>query len=584
MDWNLDDLYTSFTDPRMIADKQRLKELIASFEEYGKNIEQYSDQEVLQAYVDYQSEYMDKMYILESYASLILSVDTTNQEALTSMNELEALEVLWVEPTVIVEKRIASIPDLSACIKKAELEEYTFCFEQIRKGQEHILSQREEMIIAKMQNSGSNAFAKLKDQLIGNHLVDYEGEEVPLTVILNKAYSKSEYERKTAYEAEIASYAKIEQSVAACLNGIKKEAQTISELRGYDSVLDQTLEQSLMSKNTLNSMLMVIQESLPDFRRYLKAKAKHLGHENGLPFYDLYAPVVESNQTYPYEKGCEIVIEQFGKFSKDLSDFASEAIHSHWIDVLPKKGKVGGAFCANLHPIQESRFLLNYGDSFNDVITLGHELGHGFHGACLYNEKTLNASYPMPIAETASTFCETLIQQALLQNASKEEKIAILESELSGCTQVIVDIYSRFLFEQKLFDKEKNGIYTVEEIKSLMVESQKASYGDGLDENYLHPYMWTWKPHYYYANSNYYNFPYAFGLLMAKGLYALYQQKGPLFAKDYEKFLSITGKNTIEDIALSIGIDLSKPDFFRASMQIIIDEIDEFIALLEEED
>ena len=225
---------------------------------------------------------------------------------------------------------------------------------------------------------------------------------------------------------------------------------------------------------------------------------------------------------------------------------------------------------------------MNFGGSFSDVVTLAHELGHGFHGECLNNESTLNSYYPMPIAETASTFCETIIKRAALEKADKDEALAILEAEISDCTQVIVDIYSRFIFENNLFEKRKESALTVDEIKELMINAQKESYGDGLDQNYLHPYMWTWKPHYYDPEYNYYNFPYAFGLLFARGLYKKYMDCRDGFAEEYEKLLSITGKNDLEDITKVIGIDITKKDFWESSLKSIEEDIELFLKLSDE--
>ena len=258
---------------------------------------------------------------------------------------------------------------------------------------------------------------------------------------------------------------------------------------------------------------------------------------------------------------------------------AQKAINNDWIDVEPREGKVGGAFCAGIHTLGESRILLNFGGSFGDVVTMAHELGHGFHGECLKNESILNSNYPMPIAETASTFCETIIKKAAIKDATEKEALSILETEISDCTQVIVDIYSRFLFEKSVFEERKESALTVERIKELMLNAQKEAYGDGLDENYLHPYMWAWKPHYYDANYNYYNFPYAFGLLFAKGLYAEYLKKGSDFVSEYERLLSITGKNKIADITKEVGIDIHDKEFWKNSLKTIEEDIEKFIML-----
>lgn len=340
-----------------------------------------------------------------------------------------------------------------------------------------------------------------------------------------------------------------------------------------------TLEESRMDEDILNAMLTAIKESLPTFRKYLKRKAEILGHKNGLPFYDLYAPVIEKEMKFTFEEGKAFVEKNFRKFSDNLADFVLKAFENNWLDVYPKEGKVGGAFCASIKDIKESRILLNYGNSFSDVVTMAHELGHGFHGECLNNETMLNSEYPMTLAETASNFCEILIKKSAVKEASKEEAFAILEAEISDCNQVIVDIYSRFLFESEVFEKRKESSLSVEEINNAMLNAQKEAYGDGLDNNYLHKYMWTWKPHYYYATANFYNFPYAFGNLFAKGLYAEYLKRGDSFCKEYEELLAVTGKNMVADVTKIMNIDVHDVNFWRNSLKLIEEDIEKFIEL-----
>ncbi|MBS5115706.1 MAG: M3 family oligoendopeptidase [Erysipelotrichaceae bacterium] len=580
--WNLDDLYLSFEDEHFLQDIENLKKEIEEFNELAKKINTLSKVEGLESYLQHLATLTTLSYRLEAFISLTQSVDTTNKEALRYDDILNQLLTKTVIAQVTIEKWIGELNDIETYAKQSSLiQTHSYILNEIIKMNQYRLSENEENIIANMKNTGSNAWLKLKDQLIANHKVSIDGQEYPLTMVLNMAYDSDKEVRKKAYEAEIASYSKIEQGVAACLNAIKGEVLTECQLRGYHSVLEHTLIHSRMSQETLNSMLQAMEEYLPVFRKYLKAKAKALGYQNGLPFYELYAPINQADMKFDYSSGAEFVIKQFNTFSSHLASFASKAIQQNWIDVYPRANKVGGAFCLNLPFIKQSRFLLNYGNTFSDVTTLSHELGHGFHGECLKNESILNTDYPMPIAETASTFSETIIKKAAIKQASQEEALAILEAEISDCTQVIVDIYSRYLFEKNLFKERKTSALSVERIKTLMIESQKAAYGDGLDPDYLHPYMWTWKPHYYSASSNFYNFPYAFGLLLAKGLYAIYLKEGKEFALKYEQFLSMTGKNDLETITKSIGIDITKPEFWRNSLKIIEEDIQNFIRLLE---
>jgi len=213
------------------------------------------------------------------------------------------------------------------------------------------------------------------------------------------------------------------------------------------------------------------------------------------------------------------------------------------------------------------------------MTTLAHELGHGYHGACLMKEEYLNSDYPMPIAETASIFCETIVKEAALKTANKEEAFSMLENDISDSAQVIVDIYSRFIFESEVFKRRESGSLSVNELKEIMLDAQKEAYGNGLDPDFLHPYMWLCKPHYYSADYNFYNFPYAFGLLFSKGLYAEYLKKGKEFTAEYDRMLSVTGKMSIEDVVKVMNIDVHDPGFWRSSLELIEKDIDRFIKL-----
>ena len=586
LNWSLKEIYTSFECDEFKKDILKLKDMINEINDYSCELEKYSDIDNLESYIKKFTTFKDLSYKLSIYINLSLSVNTKNTEALKYSDILDNELTEIVESETKIKRYISNIKNIDDLINKSGLlKEHEYILKEIVEESKYLLTNKEEKIIASMKNTGSNAWSKLKDNLISNLMVDIDKdgkkESLPLTVVLNMAYDDNEEIRKKAYEAEIASYKKVEEGVAAALNGIKGEVIAISNLRGYESPLYMTLKQSRLSEQSLNAMLDAIKENLPIFRKYLRRKGEVLGYKNGLPFYDLYAPVSKADMKFSYEEACKFVEKNFRTFSDNLGDFAHKAIYNSWIDVMPKEGKVGGAFCENIHFLKESRFLLNFGGNFGDVVTLAHELGHGFHGECLNDESTLNSDYPMPIAETASTFCETIIKKAALKEATKEEALTILETEISDCTQVIVDIYSRFLFEKSVFHKRKESSLTVEEIKELMIKAQKEAYGDGLDNNYLHPYMWAWKPHYYDADYNYYNFPYAFGLLFARGLYAEYLKKGSSFSSDYEKLLSITGKNNLEDVAKSMNININNIDFWRSSLKTIENDIEKFISLTE---
>ena len=584
-EWSLNELYSSFSSKEFKSDLTKLDNEIEGIKEFSNNINnEKNDKEALESLINK----LEGVYLLlnklSAFANFALSTNSKNIEGRKYLDVINSKNSSLAEPLTKIYKWIGTINNIEDIIKSSKLlKEHEFFIKELKDKNKYMLSEKEEAIIAKMRNTGSDAWLNYKDYLISTHKVninlDNEEKELPLTVVLNMAYDSNKEVRKKAYEAEIKSYEKIEEGIAAALNGIKGEVITVSDIKGYKSPLHMTLEESRLDEEILNSMLDAIKESLPVFRKYLRRKAEILGYKEGLPFYDLYAPVINKEMKFTFEEGKAFVEKNFRSFSDNLANFALKAFENNWIDVYPKEGKVGGAFCESIKAINESRILLNYGESFSDVVTMAHELGHGFHGECLNNETILNSDYPMTLAETASNFCEIIIKKGAVKEASKEEAFAILEAEISDCTQVIVDIYSRFLFESEVFEKRKESSLSVEEINEAMLKAQKEAYGDGLDNKYLHQYMWTWKPHYYYATANFYNFPYAFGNLFAKGLYAEYLKRGESFVKEYEELLAITGKDKVCTVTKVMNIDVHDINFWRSSLKLIEEDIENFINL-----
>lgn len=586
MRWSLKELYSSFDSQEFLNDMEKLNSLIEEFSKWTDENLSSMDMPVekMEKFIRYSQEVSSLFSKLISFASLTTSVEASNEVALKYFDKLVVKGSDLTKPNVQFQSFLKELDNLDELINSSELlKEHRFYLEEIKKQSKYMLSEKEEVLISKLTNTGSTAWTNLQNKITSTLMVEVniDGEEksLPLPAVRNLAYDKDPAKRKAGYEAELKAYKKIEESSAAALNGIKGEVITLAELRGYKSPLEETLLNSRMDEETLNAMLTAMKEFLPVFRKYFRRKAELLGYENGLPFYELFAPIGEVNRTFTYDEAMEYIIKNFRTFSDKLADFAKHAYENNWLDVEPREGKRGGAFCSNLHPIGESRIMANFSGSFSNMTTLAHELGHGYHGACLKDESILNSRYPMPIAETASIFCETIVVNAALNEASDEEAIGILEASISDAGQVIVDIYSRFLFESELFERRKNGSLSVNELKEIMLNAQKEAYGDGLDENFLHPYMWLNKPHYYTASRNFYNFPYAFGLLFSKGLYAEYLKRGEEFVAEYDELLRATGKNNIKDVAMRMNIDVTDPEFFRASLRLIEKDIERFLEL-----
>ncbi len=407
------------------------------------------------------------------------------------------------------------------------------------------------------------------------------GEEtrvLPMSAVRNLAFEADRQVRRRGYEAELRGWETVAVPLAAALNSIKGQVNTLSKRRGWETPLDEALFGASIDRQTLDAMMTAAHESFPDFRRYFAAKARALGVPK-MAWYDIFAPVGASERSWEFAESAQFVITQFGTFSQRLGDFAARAFRERWIDAEPRPGKQDGAYCMSLRG-DESRVFANFKPVYGGMSTLAHELGHGYHNLNLAQRTMLQHSTPMTLAETASIFCETIVRHAALRAADAQEQLLIVEASLQDSTQVVVDITSRFLFEQRVFEKRRDRELSVDELKELMLQAQRETYGDGLDASLLHPYMWAVKGHYYSAGRSFYNFPYMFGLLFGLGLYAEYQRDPERFAGRYDDLLASTGMDDAATLAQRFEIDIRTPAFWRASLDVVRGDIARFETLV----
>lgn len=581
--WDLTVFYKDFDDPEFKDDLARLPKEIDAFtaaiaapaeDEVSKLVSLVHQEEALSCLFER----------LSMMIELTLSVDANNKAANAAMAPLMRANMDSSLAANAFSRYLASLDNLDAIIDADdELKERAFALREAAEDAKHQLPEALEKPVLKMQLSGGEAFSHLRDKLDATLLVDYDGKQIPLSAVRALAYDGDADTRRRAYEAELASYKKIELPMSFCLNNIKAEGETMAALKGYKGVLDMALAHSRMDEKTLEAMWTAIREALPEVREYFKAKGRLLGHENGLPFYDLFAPVGQSTRTYTVEEARALLLDLFGKFCPEMGEMMRAAFDEGWIDMFPREGKSGGAFCSGYYAKNISRVMTNFAGSASDVSTLAHELGHAFNNRMLHHKPIMMTETPMPLAETASTFNETLLISQLLKTATPEEELTLLDSCLTEQTQTMVDIYSRFLFEQKVVSAQADHALDVDELKETMLWAQEQSYGDGLDPEYRHPYMWACKSHYYSTGVHFYNFPYAFGGLFARGLYARYEKEGEAFVPVYCDLLSRFGSDTIANVTASVGIDVTTPDFWREAVESVLVQVRRFVELADKQ-
>ena len=580
--WNLDPIYKGFDDPAFEADMAALKQEAEAINAFIAELPSLEPIEGLRRGIALQERFNDLVNKLAEFASLRQAANTKDPAAGSQLGRVMALYSTVAAPLAAFKDWASKLPNLMELVKGDEnLVDYTFLFENMAESSKYLLPGIGEAVAAKLSLSGGDAWSDMQQYLTSTVPVSYRGETINLSAVRNLAYDADPQVRKDAYEAELACYDRIKDAVAYALNSIKLETISDCQLRGYESPLHRTVKHNDMKMETLDAMLEAMDEYAPKFWQYLKAKAKALGHENGLPWYDLFAPMGKSSTKFTAESAREYLVNLFAEFDSELSEMIAAAFDNAWIDFYPRDGKAGGAFCAGIECLGESRILTNFDGQLGDVVTLAHELGHAFHNQCIRNHRSLNRGYSMPLAETASTFNECVVMaSAIGKAADKQEKINLIESQLQDATQIILDIYSRFRFEKSVLDNREEQFMNADMLCQQMLDAQKASYGDGLDHNCLHPYMWVCKSHYY--GPTYYNFPYAFGGLFARGLYAQYEKDGAAFVSKYKKLLYTTCIAKAEDVAKVADIDLTDKDFWRGALQTIADQIDLFCELVEE--
>ena len=580
MTWDLSKLYPSFDSPEFKGDMEKIKALADEAVRQAREMDLTVAS--LETAVQSAEALMTLAMKLMPYAQLSLSADANCEPAMAAYTRLMPVMNRIEEANSALSAKLGEADDLEALIARSELlGAHAYLLRRLRRNAAHVIDPALEPTVLKLQMTGGSAWEQLRDQLDANHMVeitlDGETRSLPLSAVRGMANSPEAAVRKAAYEAELAAYPKMEIPMAACLNGIKGEAITLCELKHYDSVLDMALDVAHVDRDTLDALLQAMEESLPMFRRYLRLKARLLGYEGGLKFYDLFAPVGEVRGEYTPEDARALLVKEFGEFSPRMARMIDRAFEERWIDLYPREGKSGGAFCAGVPPLGISYVLANFEGSYGSVSTLAHELGHAYHNECMRDVPILMSDYPMPLAETASIFNETLLAQRMLEKADRPARIAMLEQQLSDAAQVIVDILSRFLFEKEVVERRADTTLSPRELCGIMLDAQKRTYGDGLDPECMHPYMWACKSHYYSTSVHFYNFPYAFGQLFAAALYARYRKEGVAFTDRYEALLSDTGTMSCEDLCARAGFDIRDRAFWKSGIDVYAGEIDQLV-------
>lgn len=587
--WNLETVYPGLASAEFTAALQTLcqdiNDLVALFDEQGINRVEAAplDTAVIhtfEAVIGRFNETLTAVNTMRSYLYGFITTDSRNTTAQARYSELQPylskIDLLATRFTAW----IGSLDVDGLITQSPAAADHAYALQRAKKGAIHLMSPMEEDLASELGITGStswqNMFNNFTTRLKVSVELDGEQQTLPLTAAQNLAFHQDREVRARAYYAVLQTLEEAAVPLAAALNAIKGESLALAKRRGWESPLEMALFDNALDRPTLEAMMAACRRAFPDFQRYLKARARALGL-SVLAWYDQLVPLGQGSQSWSYDEANRFVISQFGSYSRPMQQLAERAFLENWIDAEPREGKSGGAFCMGLRE-DESRILLNYEFSFTAVSTLAHELGHAYHNVCLAQCTPLQKYTPMTLAETASTFCQKIVENAALETADTQDQIIIIDGLLEYATRVILGASSNFLFEQAVFEKRVQRELSIEEFCELDVATQKETRGEAIDPALLHPYRWAYVPHYYFAT--YYNFPYIFGLLFGLGLYAQYQANPDHFRAGYDELLASTGMDDAAALAARFGLDIRQPAFWETSLDVLRADVERFENLI----
>ena len=599
--WNLFSIYKGLDDTSYTEDKEKM---LIEFQQLfdiikNNNASNGADEKWIESVIK-KIEHAESIYEnLYSYCYANYSTQTADAEIVRELNNLEKEKLkLFKAKTMFRKKLNLSQQQINNISKKTcFLQDYTLFLNETLIFKKHQLSGDMESLVEELLQPGANSWSRLQEAISSDLNTSWgkKGNKKTVTQLRALAFSKKRKTRKKAFKKEIKAWKSVEIPLAYALNGVKGTGIILNKRRKWNSILEKSIFQSRLTENTLKALITAIEKSLPSFHKYLNAKTSLLGIKK-LAFYDLFAPLsIKEKKTksqnlknifqWTFPDAINFITETFRNFYPDMGTFAENAFTKRWIDAIPHKGKVGGAYCINFPLTKESRILCNYNNSFSSVSTLAHELGHAWHNEILKNESIIHHNYPMTLAETASIFSEIMIfDRAIKEAQNNTDKLFLMEIFLQEVTQVIVDILSRFYFEKEIFARREKGDISAREFSNMMQEAQKKAYGDSIRKKTYHQYMWAVKGHYYIPSLSFYNYPYAFGQLFGIALYKKYLSDKKNFPDQYNNILKESGKRTSMEIARQAGFNIENETFWLDSIDYIRQIIDEFseIVLTEE--
>ncbi len=586
--WNLDDIFPGGSaSAQFAAYLDRLEKDISQLHRWIADMQPIQRAKQVGAWEDLLNAVQDVAARLEeagSFTGCLTAQNVKDQRAIQLDGRVKQLHASYASAMTLLDKRLIDIPDevWKSCLTAPKFEPIAFPLDERRRWAKEKLPSEQEALVNDLAVDGYHGWSDLYDVIVGRIRIPFErdGKTVELSAgqASNLLLDPDRTVRDTLAARWEAAWADAAELCAQALNHLGGFRLNLYRRRGWDSVLKEPLAINRMSEETLRAMWDAVEEGKEPLLRYLERKAKLLGVKKP-GWHDVSVPIGKASKRISYDEAAAFIVEQFGTFSPQMAAFAKHAFQQAWIEAEDRPGKRPGGFCTTFAASNQTRIFMTYAGTPNNVATLAHELGHGFHQRVTGNLPYLAQNYAMNVAETASTFAEMLVADAALKAAQKsEERLAMLDDKLQRAVAFFMNIHARFLFEQEFYALRRQGLVDVETLNERMVQAQKTAYRDALAD--YHPHFWASKLHFYITSVPFYNFPYTFGYLFSAGVYARAREEGRAFEQRYIDLLRDTGRMTVEELASKhLGEDIRKPDFWRSAVQFVTADVDEFLRL-----
>ncbi|MDZ4346201.1 MAG: M3 family oligoendopeptidase [Candidatus Binatia bacterium] len=593
MTWDLTSYFPEFNGAEMLQFKEALRRDVGILQQNAAALAPLTEENgpAWEGILLRHEDLLRRISHLGSYVGCLASADARNEAYLKEEAALARLraEIAKVKIELLRAVKETTAESFSSFIAKTPLSGAQNYLNRLREEARRAMIRDKEVLATDLGVDGIQAWGRLYDTMASKlefDIVYPDGrrERLPMSQRRSLMDHPDRRVRKAAFDGGNGAWQTMEDAAAAALNAIAGTRLTLNRHRGVEHFLDIALFQAAIGRKTLDAMLEALRAGIEIPRRILRLKAKQMGWA-GVAWYDIGAPLNLPNQgKLSWEKAKAMVGESFNRAYPALGDFFQrQVIEKNWVDWEPRAGKRPGGFCSSSMLSKESRIFMTFNDSLGDVLTLAHESGHAFHGQLMRDVRPFARGYPMTLAETASTFGEQVLMNGLLDDPamSDAQKAMMLDVEIGHGAVYLLDIPVRYEFEKAFYEERKSGELSISRLKELMVATQRQVVGDLLEPGGEDSYFWASKLHFYITGITFYNFPYTFGYLLSRGLYAMFRKEGDGFLPKYEKFLRLAGSDTAENVVRrTVGRELEAPEFWSEAIRSLEEPLQRLETLL----